>query len=548
MTFLNATEVCYTAIKSTTMSEKTDKAVSVLKRLFSEVNLEKIDYLFFGFAVELSINHNTTSFSLKEIEAATGKIYSVVSDQYMTIIRKLISLHVLEPDFVLNRYVINDEIFIAILDEDKNYIYTIPQLSPNEIAMYVWEFLYKAQGNKTALKKSFNYIPVVESFCKNDSIENLKTLIPELKDRIILYLTAAYSFNNETINLQDVISILGTNVYDALSLRKMIKQGQILKGFIKLRGDEEVYLASNGKNFFCPEEFFKPEEAEPKKIIIKKNRSSSLFTVISPDKIKSEKLFYPSSVREEIDDLKKMLEPASYNRIQEVLKSSDFIQINTGLSIFLSGAPGCGKTSLVYQLAKSSNRQLFKLNLSQTKSSYVSESEKLVDKLFDEYEEACKTEDKTPILFINEADALLGNRFSDPSSESDQMEITMQNILLERLEAFSGILLCTSNKKLEELDDAFSRRFLIEINIPSFTKADLFYIWNQKYNFSENHSHQLADIPLSPAEMQNCMKRKVIKEAVNNKSVSFYDFLEICKKEKNNYIEKSSIGFRRLCS
>ena len=57
-----------------------------------------------------------------------------------------------------------------------------------------------------------------------------------------------------------------------------------------------------------------------------------------------------------------------------------------GITAILHGVPGTGKTESVYQLAKESGRNIFKVDISETKSMWFGESQKLVKKIFTEYE------------------------------------------------------------------------------------------------------------------------------------------------------------------
>ena len=61
--------------------------------------------------------------------------------------------------------------------------------------------------------------------------------------------------------------------------------------------------------------------------------------------------------------------------------------------------------------------------------------------------------EQTPILLFNESDALIGKRINVTSSV-DQMNNSMQNILLQELEDFKGILMATTNLT-SNLDEAF---------------------------------------------------------------------------------------------
>jgi SpoVK/Ycf46/Vps4 family AAA+-type ATPase len=73
------------------------------------------------------------------------------------------------------------------------------------------------------------------------------------------------------------------------------------------------------------------------------------------------------------------------------------------------------------------------VEISQSKSMWFGESEKLVKKIFRDYIELHKMLDLAPILLFNEADAILSSRKTNSQSSVSQTENAIQNILLEEL-------------------------------------------------------------------------------------------------------------------
>lgn len=66
----------------------------------------------------------------------------------------------------------------------------------------------------------------------------------------------------------------------------------------------------------------------------------------------------------------------------------------------LHGAPGTGKTEIAKQLARETDRELMHVNISQSKSMWYGESEKLVKRIFDSYKNYAKECNRIPILFF----------------------------------------------------------------------------------------------------------------------------------------------------
>lgn len=134
-----------------------------------------------------------------------------------------------------------------------------------------------------------------------------------------------------------------------------------------------------------------------------------------------------------------------------------------GISVLLSGGPGTGKTELARQAARISGRDLLMFNVAEQRDKYFGESEKRIKEVFDYYDELVYSNCRAPILFFNEADSVFQTRTSSGSSSSNT-ENTIQTILLNELERFEGILICTTNRP-DSFDAAFTRRFDLRIII-----------------------------------------------------------------------------------
>lgn len=74
----------------------------------------------------------------------------------------------------------------------------------------------------------------------------------------------------------------------------------------------------------------------------------------------------------------------------------------------------------------------------------------------------------TPILLFNEADGVINKRKDSNSSAVAQTENEIQNIILQEMEEFKGILIATTNLT-DNIDTAFERRFLfkLELTVPT---------------------------------------------------------------------------------
>ena len=217
--------------------------------------------------------------------------------------------------------------------------------------------------------------------------------------------------------------------------------------------------------------------------------------------------------------------------------------------IIFYGAAGTGKTMTAYSLAKSLKRQVLAFDCSKILSMYVGESEKNVRKIFDTFYDLCEKTKTEPILLLNEADQFLGSRSSGNITGSDQMHNQMQNIFLEQIENFRGMLIATTNL-LENIDKAFSRRFNYKIEFKKPDKLQREKLWKlmlpEDAPYEEGfESKELASFSLTGGQINLIVKNTAYKVAVKKEALfTLKDFLDEIKREKDaNFDSEKSMGF-----
>ena len=149
-----------------------------------------------------------------------------------------------------------------------------------------------------------------------------------------------------------------------------------------------------------------------------------------------------------------------------------------------------------------------------------------------------------PILLFNEADALLSRRMAVKDSV-DQMNNTMQNILLEELERFEGVFLATTNL-LHNLDDAFSRRFLFKLEFRPPDPWARALIWRDKMpTLSAELCSRLAGYELTGAQIENVARRSLLEAALHNFTPTLNTLKPLLQEEIHFKVERSQrkIGF-----
>lgn len=217
--------------------------------------------------------------------------------------------------------------------------------------------------------------------------------------------------------------------------------------------------------------------------------------------------------------------------------------------IIFYGAPGTGKTMTAYSLAKSLKRQVLAFDCSKILSMYVGESEKNVRKIFDSFYELSEKTKTEPILLLNEADQFLGARSSGVSSSADQMHNQMQNIFLEQIENFRGMLIATTNL-LENIDKAFSRRFNYKIEFKRPDATQRLELWKKMLPKDAPYEEgfdidELVDYKLTGGQINLIVKNTAYRVAVReNPLFSIQDFKDEIELEKGGDFDSEKVmGF-----
>jgi ATP-dependent Clp protease ATP-binding subunit ClpA len=264
--------------------------------------------------------------------------------------------------------------------------------------------------------------------------------------------------------------------------------------------------------------------------------------LLYPEQIKKNKLIYNPSELEAISRIDEVLTEKAFQKLKTNLISNNLPE---GITCLLYGEPGTGKTATVYELARKHKRAVFKVEISETKSMWYGESQKLVKKIFTDYEEAKEKEKRCPILLFNEADAIIGKRKVGSHSNTSETDNAIQNILLEELENFKGILFATSNL-VANLDDAFERRFLFKVKYARPSLDNAAAIWKLKLpKLTTEQSKELAsNFPFSGGEMDNVVRKVVMEEIIKGSTPSFQQIINFCNQEKWNASNLTSkIGY-----
>ncbi|EAI3011715.1 ATP-binding protein [Campylobacter coli] len=397
---------------------------------------------------------------------------------------------------------------------------------------------------KERLKKSKFYNILADIF-KEYSLEYKEQII------FLALLKEEYTLSNENSvsrEMNSLLSLVSENDLEKHKNKSLLQENAPLLNLIEY----DEYLNAFGdisKSFFITDEILQRiinfEPKQNKKIKIESVlKDQDIFELIEPS-IDINDIIMPQNTKELLENILKQQDKKVLERLNSWgIKSNKNIEAK----IIFYGPAGTGKTMSALAMAKSMKKTVLSFDCSKILSKWVGESEQNVRKIFDTYKNIVQTCKQSPILLLNEADQFLSTRV-ESSSGSDKMHNQMQNIFLEQIERFNGVIIATTNF-LESLDSAFSRRFdyKIEFKKPDF--KDRLKMWEKflprKASFEKAFDvNLLANYELSGAQILMVVKNTALKVAVTEDGVfKMQDFIESIQKELNSSFDKSKIvGF-----
>jgi AAA+ superfamily predicted ATPase len=428
----------------------------------------------------------------------------------------------------------------------------VPEIKKKEMDVYI------------ASKALFSYFH--EHFEENMETEELHAAVSELEEeypaiepfqmaaglklveyekQFFYFIVAKTSNGEEVVDVDRMLSHLFKRNAEKIAMKKLLASrmsilfGDKIIEFIneEFRTDKLLKMTPDGiKKVFGEDACFLSQE---------KDFSSGICKLIKHDAIVEKELYYNESEQESIGTLAEFLKTEKYDGIVKRLEEN---KMRPGLTILLHGYPGTGKTETIYQLARQTQRNVLMVNISEIRDKWVGESEKRLKAVFETYKNSFKHFEQAPILLFNESDALIGKRIAVNTSV-DQMNNAMQNILLQELEDFKGILLATTNLT-NNLDEAFERRFLFKIKFDRPSVEAKKFIWKNKLDFlSDEDAQRLAsEFEFSGGQIENISRKLFLDSVLLGKTNSIENIIQYCTEEillKDNNKRKLGFGINR---
>ena len=368
-------------------------------------------------------------------------------------------------------------------------------------------------------------------------VVKVRTLL-NIEDRTLLYEILDDHITGFTSSLEKTLrEIYLNNRTRLMKIRDLIEKTNLMYeldyitlGESRFANDFSLNLNSNAIELFMQEDA----------ILFIRNKKFK--NVLLNENIVYKELFFDSNLEKEVGFLTNSLMNENFTSLQDRLTN---MSLSKGVACIFYGCPGTGKTETVYQVAKKTGRDILLVDISQSKSMWFGESEKRVKEIFEMYKKICSTSEITPILLFNEADAILGTRKENGKSNTQQTENAIQNIILEEMERFEGIMMATTNLA-GNLDTAFERRFLFKIKFENPTVEAKTKIWQSKLSWlSSDFTQKLStDFSLSGGEIDNIVRKVTMNEVLTGERPELDDIYGYCQNEKafsNN--GKARVGY-----
>lgn len=421
----------------------------------------------------------------------------------------------------------------------------------------------RLSGNLNKIKDSIDFLVSVytcmEEAANNvDGYENLKDdmiaickenkrlaiakkiLTSEMKEyEILILIFVAYKLLNgeEDIPVSEACGFMENDKHFQLSVRRSFLNGKsslLKRGLIEttpgmFRNENDLNITDKGL------EYLLGTDAEQFSLKSKKVKSEIL-----PEKIKPVKLFLNPGEKQQMLSIQGLFEKENFRKIAERMKSKN---MKAGFTVLLYGDPGTGKTESVYQLARETGRSILPVEISQTKSMWFGESEKLIKGVFENYRRLQEGSRDYPILLFNEADGIFGKRTTRMESGVSQTLNAMQNIILQEMEDFEGLMIATTNLT-DNLDNAFDRRFLYKVKFEIPELNTRIQIMQEKIPFlSLRAIGQLCEqFKLTGGQMANIAKKCNIHELLEGSLPNLQQVGAFCREELG-LTTKTKLGF-----
>jgi len=228
------------------------------------------------------------------------------------------------------------------------------------------------------------------------------------------------------------------------------------------RGNSEIerskfYLTGDVANAILGTGEMEIKEDERERFSSRKDRKmkEDLMQSIDP-KVSFSDVVLPQELKDSILSL--LAQESSKEKFLKDWNMESVVGERKGMNLLFSGPPGTGKTMMAKAIGNRLDREVHKVSLSDMVNVWYGETEKNVGRMFELVEE------KEGVILLDEAEGLLNMRTGAHSS-TGATENRMVNLILQKLEEHSGIIIMTSNLA-KGMDPALERRTDLKVKFP----------------------------------------------------------------------------------
>ena len=375
-------------------------------------------------------------------------------------------------------------------------------------------------------------------------VRNLQQFAEENYDMwfMLLMMTTLGAENDPFVGVSDLEQIIPGRLLRGMI--RTIKNGTnifVKKGYVE---EQNMGGLAGDRNFVLTNKAWEEmiEDKDEVAIFLQSEEEQKSKALVDYKSLNKKELFFSGKTKEQIDRLGELLKEEKFANIRQALSQRG---LPTGFCCLFYGSPGTGKTELVQQLAIATERDMMQVDLSTLRDKYVGESEKRIKGVFDTYRALVKQSSKAPILFFNEADGIFGNRMENTQHSVDKMENAIQNIILQEMEQFEGIMICTTNLTTC-MDKAFDRRFLFKIEFERPTNEARKQIWQSLLvGLNDAQATELADkFDFSGGQIQNISRKQIIHSIFEGSDeIDYEQVKKDCQSEQVSRQNGRKIGF-----
>ena len=431
---------------------------------------------------------------------------------------------------IKNEFELSEALLNAILQNEK-----VPEIVEEEKKPTVIDMIRKigsmvADRDTEPIQQIWEAKMLEEKFAEDPFIKSVLELVPDDIELRVFFYNCCDDFmrNCESLLNRSVHFVYGDGSFDTVKSFMREDNSLFKKNLIEFTNKDSVLDATIEITSYA-KELLLGDDAR----LFKKMEQGTC--IIKPENITAKELFYN---KENEADMSRLITSLKDDTLRSIQKRLEAKGLPHGIAVLMYGAPGTGKTESVYQIARATGRNVFHVDISNSKSCWFGESEKKIKKIFTDYQQfcrACLKEEggKAPILFFNEADGILSKRQDNIFSPSSQTENAMQNIILEEMEKLDGIMIATTNL-VGNLDSAFERRFLFKIKFENPSVETKKKIWKSKLDWLKDDDLDTfaRKYDLSGGQIDNIVRKVTMDEVISGNRPRLEEIHTLCQGEK----------------